>query len=307
MKPTKRLLSTKEVAEFLGVNEKMVYSLVSDKGLPATKITGKWLFPLHLVEQWIETNTLNYPQSRSPLPPYEGLLIITGSNDLLLEKTIALFNRRFEDEVAVFANLGSMGGLRALRQNLCHLAGSHLLQENGDEYNFDFADRELDNRPAVVNFCRREQGLLVQPENPKKIRAVKDLGQPNLRIVNRSLATGTRLLLDRELAQAGIEGGKIQGYDREMATHMEVGLEVLSGRADAGPGIRPVAGILGLDFIPLRWERYDLLISKERFFDKGVQNFLGLLPDPEFKNLAETLEGYDTSASGKMVYPRDEE
>ena len=307
MKPTKRLLSTKEVAEFLGVNEKMVYSLVSDKGLPATKITGKWLFPLHLVEQWIETNTLNYPQSRSPLPPYEGLLIITGSNDLLLERTISLFNRRFEDEVAVFANLGSMGGLRALRQNLCHMASSHLLQENGDEYNFDFADRELDNRPAVVNFCRREQGILVQPENPKKIRAVKDLGQPGLRIVNRSLATGTRLLLDRELAQAGIEGGKIQGYDREMATHMEVGLEVLSGRADAGPGIRPVAGILGLDFIPLRWERYDLLISKERFFDKGVQNFLGLLPDPEFKNLAETLEGYDTSASGKMVYPRDEE
>ncbi|MFW5902139.1 MAG: substrate-binding domain-containing protein, partial [Thermodesulfobacteriota bacterium] len=174
-------------------------------------------------------------------------------------------------------------------------------------YNFDFADRELDNRPAVVNFCRREQVILVQPKNPKNIRAVKDLGQPGLRIVNRSLATGTRLLLDRELAQAGIEGGKIQGYDREMATHMEVGLEVLSGRADAGHGIRPVAGILGLDFIPLRWERYDLLISKERFFDKGVQNFLGLLPDPEFKNLAKTLEGYDTSVSGKMVYPRDEE
>ena len=306
MKPTKRLLSTKEVAEFLGVNEKMVYSLVSDKGLPATKITGKWLFPLHLVEQWIETNTLNYPQSRSPLPPYEGLLIITGSNDLLLERTIALFNRRFEDEVAVFANLGSMGGLRALRQNLCHLAGSHLLQENGDEYNFDFADRELDNRPAVVNFCSREQGILAQPKNPKGIRAINDLGQSGIRIVNRSPATGTRLLLDRELDQAGIDGGKIQGYTREMATHMEVGLEVLSGRADAGPGIRPVAGILGLDFIPLRWERYDLLISKERFFDKGVQNFLGLLLDPLFKNLSETLEGYDTSASGKMVYPRDE-
>jgi len=295
------------VAEFLGVNEKMVYSLVSDKGLPATKVTGKWLFPLHLVEQWIEANTINYPQSRSPLPPYEGLLIITGSNDLLLERTISLFNRRFDYEVAVFGNLGSMGGLRALRQNLCHMASSHLLQENGDEYNFDFAERELDNQPAVVNFCSREQGIFVQPENPKGIRAIKDLGQPGLRIVNRSLATGTRLLLDRELAQAGIDGGKIQGYDREMATHMEVGLEVLSGRADAGPGIRPVAGILGLDFIPLRWERYDLLISKDRFFDKGVQNFLGLLPDPDFKNLAETLEGYETSASGKMVYPRDEE
>jgi excisionase family DNA binding protein len=305
MKPAKKLLSTKEVAELLGVNEKMVYSLVSDKGLPATKVTGKWLFPLHLVEQWIEANTLNYPQSRSPLPPYEGLLIITGSNDILLERTIALFNRRFEDEIAVFANLGSMGGLHALRRNLCHMASSHLLQENGDDYNFDFADQELINMPAVVNFCRRQQGLMVQPGNPRAVHSVKDLGQPGIRIVNRSLATGTRLLLDRELQQAGIRGERIEGYEKEASTHMEVGLAVLSGRADAGLAIQPVAAILGLDFIPLRWERYDLLITKERFFDQGVQNFLGLLLDPAFKEMASALEGYDISASGKMVYPHD--
>ncbi len=299
-------MSTKEVAEFIGVNEKMVYSLVSDKGLPATKVTGKWLFPRYLVEQWIEANTLNYPQSLSPLPPYEGLLIITGSNDLLLERTISMFNRRFDNEIAVFANLGSLGGLRALRQNLCHMASSHLLQENGIEYNFDFVDQELTNRPAVVNFCRREQGILLQRGNPKAIQSIKDLERSGIRIVNRSLATGTRLLLDRELNKAGINGESIEGYQKEMATHLEIGLEVLADRADAGPAIRPVAAILGLDFMPLRWERYDLLIAKERFFDKGVQNFLGMLLDPEFRNMARALEGYDTSVSGKMVYPPDE-
>ena len=78
----KKLLSTKEVAEFLGVNEKMIYSLVSEKGLPASKVTGKWIFPLHLVEQWVQAHTLNYPETLHQLPPYEGILILTGSNDL---------------------------------------------------------------------------------------------------------------------------------------------------------------------------------------------------------------------------------
>ncbi|MFV9644594.1 MAG: helix-turn-helix domain-containing protein, partial [Desulfobacterales bacterium] len=119
-----QLLSTREVAQFLDINEKMVYTLVADKGLPATKITGKWLFPLKLVEQWIETNTINYPEPTGQLPPYHGLLIIAGSNDLLLDKTISLFNTMYPDHVAVFGNLGSMGGLKALRQNLCHIASS---------------------------------------------------------------------------------------------------------------------------------------------------------------------------------------
>ena len=163
------LLSTKEVAEFINVNEKMVYSLVSEKGLPATKITGKWLFPKHLVEQWIEANTINYPDSGIQLPSYDGLLIITGSNDPLLDRAISLFNSHYPDQVAVFGNLGSMGGLSALRKNFCHIASSHLLQENESEYNFDFAIKELDQMPAVVNFCRREQGILVQKGNPNAV------------------------------------------------------------------------------------------------------------------------------------------
>lgn len=303
----KELLSTKEVAKFLDINEKMVYSLISEKELPATKITGKWLFPKHLVEQWVETHTINYPGSaKNFLPPYHGLLILTGSNDPLLDRALSLFNKLNPGHVAVFGNLGSMGGLRALRQNLCHIASSHLLQENEEDYNFAFAEKELDKTPAVVNFCRREQGFLIPKGNPKGLKSVADFDQPGLRIVNRLLGTGTRLLFDRELKKAGIEGEKLDGYQHEIAKHLDVGLEVLSGRADLGPGIRAVAGLLGLDFLPLRWERYDLLITKERFFDEGVQLFLGLLHEEPFVEIAQSLAGYDVSMSGKMVFPRSQ-
>jgi len=303
---SKTLLSTREVAGFIGVNEKMVYSLIADKGLPATKVTGKWLFPRRLVEQWLEMHTVNYPRPANELPPYHGLLIITGSNDPLLDRAINLFNSTYPDHLAVFGNLGSMGGLKALRQNLCHIASSHLMQENESDYNFDFASRELEAQPAMVNFCRREQGLLVAKGNPKKITTVADLGRPGLRIANRSLGTGTRLLLDHELSKAGLEGHRIEGYHKECARHLDVGMEVLADRADAGPGIRTIAASLGIGFVPLRWERYDLMIAKERFFDQGVQMFLGLLHEPTFRELADTLEGYDLSLSGKMVFAQQQ-
>ena len=300
----KKFLSTKEVAQFLGVNEKMVYTLVSEKGLPATKITGKWLFPSYLVEQWLENETINYPKPTDPLPPYHGLLIITGSNDILLDRTISLFNRLYPEHLAVFGNLGSMGGIRALRRNLCHISSSHLLQENGQDYNFGFAREELEQLPAVVNFCQREQGLLLAKGNPKGIQKITDLGKPDIKIVNRPLGTGTRLLLDGELKTAGIIGDQIEGYHREFQRHLDVGLEVLSGRADAGLGIRAVAGLLSLDFISLRWERFDFLILKDRFFEKGVQLFLGLLPEAAFRELTQDLEGYDMSLCSKMLFPQ---
>lgn len=298
-----KMFSTKEVARFLGVNEKMVYSLVSEKGLPATKVTGKWIFPRHLVEQWVEANTVNYPRNMAAVPPYEGLLVIAGSNDILLDNTISLFNTIYPNHLAVFGNLGSMGGLRSLRRNLCHIAASHLLQENNNEYNFDFAGRQFDQMPVVVNFCKRQQGLLLGKDNPKKIEQIKDLTKPGIRIINRSLATGTRLLFDRELKKAGVKGQNLMGYDKEVHRHMDVGLEILSGRADAGPGIQPVASLLGLDFIPVREERFDFLITKERFFDQGIQYFLGILHEEAFKIKAGEYDGYNLDITGKMVFP----
>ena len=299
------LMTTREVAKFLNINEKMVYTLVAEKGLPASKITGKWLFPLHLVRQWVENQTINYPEPKSQLPPYEGILILAGSNDMLLDKTINLFNRGNTGHLAVFGNLGSLGGLQALRAGRCHIATSHLLQENTVDYNFEYAAKELDRMPAIVNFCRREQGLLLSKGNPKKISSMADLVRPGVRIVNRAVGTGTRLLLDRELEKADVRYQDIDGYKHEVQTHMEVGLEIISGNADAGPAIRAVAGILDLDFLPLRWERYDFMVAKERFFDEGVQRFLRIVHEARFHEAAGRLSGYDLSSTGQMLFPQE--
>jgi excisionase family DNA binding protein len=299
-----KLLSTKEIAEFLGVNEKMIYTLINEKGLPATRITGKWLFPKNLVEQWVESRTINYPRQPESAVHVPNLLLIAGSNDILLDRSLAIFRRHNPDFAALFGNLGSLGGLKALRQGLCHIATSHLAQENDEEYNFSFAASELEELPAVVNFCRREQGLLLPKGNPRDIQEVGDIGARDLRIANRPLEASTRLLLDRELQKAGLDCRNVKGYDREFQSHLEVGLEVLAGRADTGPGIRAVASLLDLDFLPLGWERFDLLIPKDGFFAKGVQLFLDMLRGSSFPPLAEGLAGYDLSLSGKMVYPQ---
>ena len=298
-----KLLSTKEIAALLGVNEKMVYTLINEKGLPATKITGKWLFPKKLVEQWVESRTINYPRPAKNAVELSNLLLVAGSNDILLERSLTLFRQRHPEYVVMFSNQGSLGGLQVLRQGACHIAGSHLAQEGDEDYNFSYASDILDELPAVVNFCRREQGLIIPQGNPQKIKSIADIGAKDLTIANRPLDASTRLILDREIEQVGLDSGRVKGYDREFQSHLEVGLEVLNGRADIGPAIRPVAILLGLDFIPLKWERYDLLIPKEGFFAKGVQLFLELLQEDAFRSLIKDLDGYDLSTSGKMVYP----
>jgi putative molybdopterin biosynthesis protein len=297
-----KLLSTKEIAEFLGVNEKMIYTLINEKELPATKITGKWLFPKNLVEQWVESRTINYPRPAKTAVELSNLLLVAGSNDVLLERTLALFRRRYPEYVVMFSNQGSLGGLRALRQGVCHIAGSHLAQDDED-YNFSSASTMLEELPAVVNFCRREQGLVVPKGNPRGVTRIGDIGAYDLTIANRPLEASTRLSLDRGIKKAGLDFSRIKGYDREFQSHLDVGLEVLSGRADTGPAIHSVARLLGLDFVPLKWERYDLLIPKEGFFAKGVQLFLELLKEDAFRGLIKDLAGYDLSMSGKMIYP----
>lgn len=299
------LLSTKEVAKLLGINDKMVYGLIAEKGLPATKVTGKWLFPLHLVEQWIEIQTINYPKLPVKGLVKDNLLVLAGSNDILLEKSLSLFNKLYPGHLAVFANVGSLGGLKSLRSGLCHIASSHLMQENGEDYNFGIVAQEFAEVPAIVNFCRREQGLILTKGNPKVIKSFKDLGRSGIRIVNRPLGTGTRLLFDNELRKAGLKGEEIDGYADEFDRHLDVGLEILADRADAGLGIAAVAGLLNLDFLPVRWERFDLLITKDVFFDKAVQLLINLFQDKRFLDSAGKLVGYDLSQCGRIVFPKD--
>ena len=134
---------------------------------------------------------------------------MAGSDDLLLQRALSLFYKKGLGTV-FFANLGSMGGLKSLRMGLCHIGTCHLLQDDNAEYNFDFADEELERAPVFVNFSKREQGILLQKGNPKGIGCIADLAKKGVRIVNRSLGTGTRLLLDYEIARSEISSDAIR-------------------------------------------------------------------------------------------------
>ncbi|MEJ2365108.1 MAG: helix-turn-helix transcriptional regulator [Deltaproteobacteria bacterium] len=296
------LMNTKEAAQYLGINEKKIYSLISDSGLPATKVTGKWLFQRHLVDRWLEHHTENYPPAEKTPDTYKNLLVITGSNDLLLDQLLEVFARRNPLPLPLFSNLGSMGGIRALKENLCHICSCHLLESNGNEYNFAYVEEEFGNDVVLVNFCQRLQAVVVPRGNPKGVKELADLASGRLRIANRKKGTGTRLLLDQELERQGVSGERIPGYEVEFARHLDVALEVLAGRADAGLAIAAVAEMLGLDQVEVRWERYDFIVRKEIFFSRPVQMLLALLRDEEFLSLSDKFSGYDLSLSGQVVF-----
>ena len=299
MKP---LMNTKEISQYIGINEKKIYNLIETKGLPATKVTGKWLFQRHLVDRWLEHHTENYPPAEKTPDTYKNLLIITGSNDLLLDQLLELFARRHALPLPLFSNLGSMGGIRALKENLCHICSCHLLESDGNEYNFGYVEEQFDNQVVLVNFCKRLQAVVVPRGNPKGVKELADLTSGRLRIANRKKGTGTRLLLDQEIERQGVSGDQVPGYEREFARHLDVALEVLAGRADAGLAIAAVAEMLGLDQVEVRWERYDFIMRKEVFFSRGVQMLLALLRDEDFVSLSDKFSGYDLSLCGQVVF-----
>jgi putative molybdopterin biosynthesis protein len=298
----KSLMNTKEVAEYIGINEKKIYSLITNRGLPATKVTGKWLFQRHLVDRWLEHHTENYPPAEKTPDTYKNLLIITGSNDLLLDQLLEVFARRNPLPLPLFSNLGSMGGIRALKENLCHICSCHLLESDGDEYNFAYVEEEFGNDVVLVNFCKRLQAIVVPRGNPREIKELADFTSGRLRIANRKKGTGTRLLLDQELERQGVSGDQIPGYETEFARHLDVALEVLAERADAGLAIAAVAEMLGLDQVEVRWERYDFIMRKDVFFSRPVQMLLAMLRDEEFLRLSDKFSGYDLSLSGQVVF-----
>ncbi|MEE8547434.1 MAG: helix-turn-helix transcriptional regulator [bacterium] len=296
-----RLMDTREAAEFLGVNEKQIYTLIHERGLPGTKVTGKWVFPRHLVERWIESSVVNMPGEEQFLARARGLLLIAGSDDPLLTYLISLYRNRFPDTIPLQSRAGSSEGLMALKKRICHIACLHLINPEGEGYNTDHLAEAMGEEVVAVSFAMRTQGILLSPGNPLGIESLQDLVRREARLINREVGTGTRLLLDRELDRAGLNPAQIPGYDSTATGHLEVGLEVMRDHADAGIAIEAVASLLGLDFIPIKRERFDLVVLRDEFFTEPVQNFLGLLHDAEFAREANALAGYDIGDTGKIL------
>jgi putative molybdopterin biosynthesis protein len=232
----------------------------------------------------------------------EGTILAIGSHDMALDLMAQFLAERWPGRRLRSANAGSLGGLIALRRGECHLAGTHLLDPESGEYNLPYVRRYLAGMPAVVvTLAHREQGLIVASGNPKGIRDLWDLSRPDVRFVNRQRGAGTRVLLDYHLQRLGIDPAAIPGYDREELTHLAVAAAVASGRADVGMGIRAAAAALGLAFIPLAMERYDLVIPLDLYEDPWFRPLWELLHDSRFQAAVAALPGYDVRAMGVEV------
>ena len=195
----------------------------------------------------------------------------------------------------------SLSALEAVARGEAHLAGSHLLDPVSGEYNAPFARRLLGPDVRLVTFSLWEQGFIVRPENPKRISTVADLPRPGTRIVNREPGSGARALLESELARAAIAPQRVAGYDAVVRSHLAAAEAVAAGLADVAVGVRAAAQALGLAFLPLARERYDLAIPA-RFFELApVQALLETLTSPLFRLEVEALGGYDVSPMGEQV------
>ncbi len=232
----------------------------------------------------------------------ERTVICTGSHDLVLDVVASTLGARDPGWALATTNVGSLGGLVALRDGLCHLAGSHLLEPATGQYTIPFVEDVLAGRDvAVLRLVGREQGLIVAPGNPLGLSGIEDLTRPNLRYVNRQRGAGTRALLDHELAGRSIDAAAVSGYEREEFTHLSVAAAVANDRADCGLGVRAAARAFELDFVPVATEPYDLVMLEETVDDPLIAPFLDLLDDASFRAEVEALGGYDTSEMGIRI------
>ena len=234
----------------------------------------------------------------------DSTVVCIGSHDNTLDVLYNFLRKNYPSVTLSSAHVGSMGGLIAIKKGEAHLAGTHLLDEATGQYNVPFIKKLLpDKKVLLINLVYRIQGFIVKKGNPKNIKGFEDLTREDVFFINRQAGSGTRLLLDKHLKELRISPDSIKGYERDEYTHMAVASAVLTGRADVGLGILAAAQALGLDFIPVTEERYDILVPQEFLELPILQAVLKVIrEDKEFKKSVQSLGGYDTRDMGKIMY-----
>lgn len=258
----------------------------------------------------------------------ENTVVIIGSHDLILDVIADIMPNEYKDMHVTSTHVGSMGGLMALRRGEAHMAPVHLLDEATGEYNISYINKLFPkgaaggvpegNIPAagepmaLIKGVHRIQGILVKKGNPLGISSIDDLAKKisengglddgeKIRYVNRQRGAGTRVLFDYKLKEAGIDPSDINGYNREMATHMAVAAAVASDGADAGMGILSAAKAMELDFIEVAPEEYDFAIPARHLELPHVKAFIEILKSEDFRNRVEELGGYSCDRAGEVV------
>jgi excisionase family DNA binding protein len=291
------MMTVQEVAQYLRLKERKIYDLLARKAIPCTRVSGKWLFPKSQIELWLRQNSdFQVMAAAEPAPSVPPVAV--GSHDPLLEWALAETDFPF----ALQMN-GSSEGLERFAAGEGMLCGLHLFDPESGEYNLPAVRERLPGGDVVLlRWAERRQGLVLAPGNPLGIRSLRDLARMPARVVERQDGAGSRLLFRHLLKEAGVRPESLDLLPQPARGHLDVGLAVCSGQADAGIAVYSVARQMKLDFVPLALERFDLLIRRRDYFEPPFQTLLAFTRAPAFAEKAESLGGYDISDLGQVVF-----
>jgi excisionase family DNA binding protein len=288
-------MTVTEIADYLRVRERTIYELVRTQRIPSCKLSGKLLFPKRLIELWV-AQSADYPQAATHLaapPP-----VIAGSHDPLLEWAA----RESRCDLALLID-GSMTGVHRLLAGQAVAAALHLIDPVSGRYDAEVLAKSLPGLDfVVIEWARRQQGLIVAPGNPFKIHSVADLDKPGLRIAMRQEGSGSGLLLAKLVADAGLRLDDLTVAGQPVNSETDIAVAVRHGKADAGLAIQAVAHDQGLDFVPLQWERFDLVARRVEYFEPPLQRLMSFARTAPFQERAKSLGGYDIANTGAVLY-----
>lgn len=291
-----RLFTTTEAAEYLRLKERKLYELVAENAIPCTKVTGKWLFPKDDLDQWLRSNLMRPAGMAQPEP----MPIVGGSHDPLLEWSL----RESASGLATLPE-GSEAGLRRFLRGELVAAGIHLhaLEDEDVDANVEMMQSRSNLHDAVlVGFVRREVGLLVAPGNPLNLSSAADVTKKGVRMAVRPEGSGAQLLLEGLLHRAGVVRNQVTFVSPVCQTGPDVAQSIRIGHADCGIAIRAVANAVGLDFIPITWEHFDLVVRQRHYFRPQLQAFISFMKSATMAARAAEAGGYDLTGAGQVRF-----
>jgi excisionase family DNA binding protein len=288
------LLTTDEAAEYLRLSERKLYELVAERAVPCSKVTGRWLFPRASLDRWVSAGLI----APAALAQVAAPPIVGGSHDPLLEWAL----RESNSGLASLPE-GSEEGLRRLTRGEVMVAAIHLHRLDGDDETANLetvADAAGLHDAVVIAFARREQGILVAPGNPLGLSDMASIATSRARMAQRPAGAGAQLLLLALLARAGIALDDLKLAKPAFPTGPDIAQAIRAGRIDCGIATRSVARSAGLDFLPLAWERFDLVLRQRDYFMKGPQALFDFMRQQVLRDRANELGGYDVSDTGAV-------
>jgi excisionase family DNA binding protein len=287
------LLTTAEAADYLRLGERKLYELVAENRIPCSKVTGKWLFPRHELDRWVSSGLTRPAGMTAPEPPP----IVGGSQDDLLEWSL-----RQAGSGLASLNEGTQSGVARLLRGEVAAAAIHFHDEDANANVTAARSLPQLHDAVLIGFVRREQGLLLPPGNPKSLNGLVDVLENRAKMAMRQPGAGAHMLLDLLLDREGVNQKDLNRLDPPCLTGPDLAAAIRTGRADCGIATRAAALAASLEFVPLMWENFDLLMRQRTYFQPSVQALVRFLGQDGFNRRAAELTGYDTSPAGQIRF-----